>query len=327
MAPIAKSKKDENSVILKIYDFEIKKDTLYEIKEKLDTSAPDGFKEFNTTKVLSDIVVDTFPGAIFDEERGIWDTGLYPTSKSLARAISDVDARTLALKSLKTNILNPIEEEKGEGILDHTSSNNHFWDSFRIECHRGKLFDTAKTEDLLRLYLLLVHKRVTPKEMESHPEFKQPVSMYCIVDKDSSMSREAEKEMRKAKASALFYTLLTTDRDGLLQVLDYLGISATKSSDDAVLYTVFGNFINSKEDKFQNDKVFIESVEKYQTEDGAEEIYIHSKLKELYVKGKVKYKKGEVWMDDVYVENGWKNSASRVKSDQELKQIFASLLE
>lgn len=327
MAPIAKSKKDENSVILKIYDFEIKKDTLYEIKEKLDTSAPDGFKEFNTTKVLSDIVVDTFPGAIFDEERGIWDTGLYPTSKSLARAISDVDARTLALKSLKTNILNPIEEEKGEGILDHTSANNHFWDSFRIECHRGKLFDTAKTEDLLRLYLLLVHKRVTPKEMESHPEFKQPVSMYCIVDKDSSMSREAEKEMRKAKASALFYTLLTTDRDGLLQVLDYLGISATKSSDDAVLYTVFGNFINSKEDKFQNDKVFIESVEKYQTEDGAEEIYIHSKLKELYVKGKVKYKKGEVWMDDVYVENGWKNSASRVKSDQELKQIFASLLE
>ena len=154
MAPIAKSKKEESNVILKIYDFEIKKDTLYEIKEKLDTSAPDGFKEFNTTKVLSDIVVDTFPGAIFDEERGIWDTGLYPTSKSLAKAISDLDARTLALKSLKTNIINPIEEEKGEGILDHTSNNNHFWDSFRIECHRGKLFDTAKTEDLLRLYLL-----------------------------------------------------------------------------------------------------------------------------------------------------------------------------
>jgi hypothetical protein len=327
MAPIAKSKKEESNVILKIYDFEIKKDTLYEIKEKLDTSAPDGFKEFNTTKVLSDLVVDTFPGAIFDEERGIWDTALYPTSKALARAISDVDARTLALKSLRTNIVLPIEQEKGEDVLNHTSANNHFWDAFRIECHRGKLFDTAKTEDLLRLYLLLVHKRVTPKEMESHPEFKQPISMYCIVDKDSSMSREAEKEMRKAKASALFYTLLTTDRDGLLQVLDYLGISATKASDDAVLYTVFGNYINSKEDKFQNDKVFIDAVEKYQTEDGAEELYIHSKLKELYVKGKVKYKKGEVWMDDVYIENGWRNSAAKVRVDQELKQIFASLLE
>lgn len=327
MATEASTKKEKSNVILKLYDFEIKKDTLYEIKEKLDTSAPDGFKDFNTTKVLSDLVVDTFPGAIFDEERGIWDTGLYPTSKALSRAIPDADARKLALKSITINIITPIETEKGDNILDHTQANNIFWDSYRIECHRGKLFDTSKADDLLRLYLLLVHKRVTPKEMESHPEFKQPISMYCIVDKDSSMSREAEKEMRKAKASALFYTLLTTNRDGLLQVLEYLGINATKSSDDSVLYTVFGNFISSKEDKFQNDKLFIDVVEKYQTEDGAEELYIHSKLKELYVKGKVKYKNGEVWMDDVYVENGWKNAAAKVKTDQELKQIFASLLE
>ena len=100
------AKKEESNVILKIYDFEIKKDTLYEIKEKLDTSAPDGFKEFNTTKVLSDLVVDSFPGAIFDEERGIWDTGLYPTSRALAKAIPDADARALALKSIIKNIVN-----------------------------------------------------------------------------------------------------------------------------------------------------------------------------------------------------------------------------
>jgi hypothetical protein len=41
---MAVKSKDTGNVILKIYDFEIKKDTLYEIKEKLDTSAPDGFK-------------------------------------------------------------------------------------------------------------------------------------------------------------------------------------------------------------------------------------------------------------------------------------------
>jgi hypothetical protein len=319
--------REDNKVILKIYDFEIKKDTLYEVKEKLDTSAPDGFREHNTTKVLSDIVVDTFPGAIFDNERKIWDTGLYPTSTALMRAISDSDARVIALKSLRDNILAPIEAEKGEGILDHTEKNNDFWDKFRIECHRGKLFDTSKTEDLLRLFLLLLHKRVTPKEMESHPEFKQPISLYCIVDKDSSVSREAEREMRKAKASALFYNLLHSDKDGLIQVLDYLGINAASTADDSILYTVFGNFISSKEDKFQNDKIFIETVERYQTEDGAEELYIHSKLKQLYVKGKVKHKKGEVWMDDVYVENGWKNAARKVKEDPEMKQIFASLLD
>ena len=323
---MAVKSKDTDNVILKIYDFEIKKDTLYEIKEKLDTSAPDGFKEFNTTKVLSDTIVDTFPGAVFDRERGIWDTGLYPTSSSFMRAIQP-EIRVSALKALKENIVKPIEAEKGENVLDQNSSNNRFWDSFRIDLQRGKVFDTAKAEDLLRLYLLLIHRRVTPKHMESHPEFKQPISMYCIVDKDSSVSREAEKEMRQAKASALFYNLLSTDREGLIRVLDYLGISATNATEDAVLYTIFGNFIKSKEDKYQNDKIFIETVEKYQTEDGEEEIFIHSKLKELYIKGKVKNKKGEIWIDDVFVESGWKNAARKVKEDKELKQIFTGLLE
>lgn len=323
---MAVKSKDTDNVILKIYDFEIKKNTLYEIKEKLDTSAPDGFKEYNTTKVLSDTVVDTFPGAVFDRERGIWDTGLYPTSSSFMRAIQP-EIRVAALKALKENIIKPIEEEKGENVLDQNSSNNRFWDSFRIDLQRGKVFDTAKAEDLLRLYLLLIHKRVTPKHMESHPEFKQPISMYCIVDKDSSVSREAEKEMRQAKASALFYNLLSTDREGLIRVLDYLGISATNATEDAVLYTIFGNFIKSKEDKYQNDKIFIETIEKYQTEEGEEEIFIHAKLKELYIKGKVKNKKGEIWIDDVFVESGWKNAARKVKEDKELKQIFTGLLE
>lgn len=323
---MAVKSKDTDNVILKIYDFEIKKDTLYEIKEKLDTSAPDGFKEYNTTKVLSDTVVDTFPGAVFDIERGIWDTGLYPTSNSFMRAIQ-VEGRTAALKSIRENIIRPIEAEKGDNILDQNSNNNKFWDSFRIDLQRGKVFDTSKAEDLLKLYLLLIHRRVTPKHMESHPEFKQPISMYCIVDKDSSVSREAEKEMRQAKASALFYNLLGTNREGLIRVLDYLGISATNATEDAVLYTIFGNFIKSKEDKFQNDKIFIETVERYQTEEGEEEIYIHSKLKELYIKGKVKNKKGEIWIDDVFVESGWKNAARKVKEDKELKQIFTGLLE
>ena len=320
-------KKDAGSnVILKIYDFEIKKDTLYEIKEKLDTSAPDGFKEYNTTKVLSDIIIDTFPGAIFDKERGIWDTGLYPTSGAFMRAIP-AELRDIAMKSIKENIVDKIEAEKGEGVLDHTSKNNDFWDNFRLELHRGKLFDTSKAEDLLRLYLVMIHKRVTPKHMESHPEFKQPISMYCIVDKDSSVSREAEKEMKQAKASALFYNLLSTDKEGLIYILDYLGINANNTTDESVLYTVFGNFIRSKEDKHQNDKIFIDTVERYQTEAGADEIYIHAKLKQLYVKGKVKVKKGEIWMDDIYVENNWKNAARKIREDKELKQVFATLID
>jgi hypothetical protein len=323
------SKKEDSNlsnVILSIYGFEIKSNTLYEIKEKLDTSAPDGFKEFNTSKVLSDTIVDSFPGAIFDSQRGIWDTGLYATSGALIKAIPE-DVRAITLKAIDKYIVKPIEAEKGLGVLNHTASNNHFWDTFRIELGRGKLFDSSKTEDLLKLFLILLHKRVTPKDMESHPEFKQPISMYCIVDKDSSVSREAEKHMKQAKANALFYNLLAADRKGLLQVLDYIGISTTSTTDDSVLYTVFNNFLSSKEGKYQNDKIFIDTVERYQTDKGAEEIYIHYTLKALYAKGKVKSKKGDIYLDDVYVDNNWRNASKKIAEDEELKRIFASLLE
>jgi hypothetical protein len=323
---LSKTTLASNNVILKLYEFEIKKDTLYEIKEKLDTSAPEGFKEYNTSKVLSDVIVDSFPGAVFNQEREVWDTGLYATSTALAKAITDPTSRELALKSLKENIIDPIELEKGEGILRHSQDNNKYWDGYRIKVQRGKLFDTSKTEDLLSLYLLLLHKRVTPKSLENHPEFKQPISMYCIVDKDSSMSREAEKEMKQAKASALFYNMISSNREGLLQVMDYLGITTSASADDAVLFTVFGNFLRSKEDKYQNDKVFIDTIEKYNTDSGAEEIYIHAKLKDLYTKGKVKFKKGEIWLDDIYIDNGWKNAARKINEDSEFKKIFSSLI-
>lgn len=322
------TKKEENieNVIIELYGFKIKANTLYEIKEKLDTSAPDGFKEYNTSKVLSDTIVDTFPGAIFDKERSIWDTGLYPTSSSFMRAVPE-PVRASALKLLTKHIVEPIENEKGKGVLDHTSANNAFWDNYRIELGRGKLYDTSKITDLLKLFLLLIHRRVTPKEMESHPDFKQPISMYCIVDKDSSVSIEAEKSMRTAKANALFYNLLNTNKESLLQVLEYIGINASKGSDTSVLYTVFTNYINSKEDKFQNDKIFIEAVEKQETEDGEEEIYIHSKLKEFYLTGKVKNKKGDIYIDDIYAGNNFKNAATAVKNNPELKKAFASLVE
>lgn len=317
---------EPSNVILSLYGFDIKSNTLYEIKEKLDTSAPDGFKEFNTTKVLSDIIVDIYPGAVFNSKRGLWDTGLYPTSVAFMNAVPEA-VRPNTLKAIEKFIIRPIELEKGQKVLDHTPANNLFWDNFRIEVGRGKLLDTSKTEDLLKLYLLLLHKRLTPKNMESHPAFKQPISMYCIVDKDSSVSREAEKNMRQTEANALFYNLLKADKKGLLQVLDYLGITATASTDETILYTIFNNYLTSKEDKYQNDKIFIETAQKYQTEVGAEEIYIHFTLKQLYAKGKVKSKKGEIYLDDVYVDNNWKNAAKKIQQEEEFKRIFASLLD
>ena len=66
------SKEKNNDVIVSIYDFEIKANTLYEVQEKMDSSAPDGFKDNSTSKILSFDVEDGYPGAIYDIERQIW---------------------------------------------------------------------------------------------------------------------------------------------------------------------------------------------------------------------------------------------------------------
>lgn len=319
-----------DGVIVTIYGFPIRENTLYEVQEKLDSQANEGFKEWNTSKSLSVDFEDRKPGAIWDGVRNIWDTGLYESSSAFRKAFgNDTDANKIIFEKIKEYIIEPYENEKGEGSLDYknTPERNEFWDNYSIGIKRGKVFNTANIDDLLNLYFCLVHKRLTPKDMESHPEFKQPISYYLVVDKESAISRQAEKEMTNMRAKALFYTMLQSDKDGLLRILDYLGIQAGSNTDEATLVRVFNNYLDNKEDKYQNDKLFLDIIEKYNTEKGKELLFIFGKLKELHRKGRVVFKHGQVIMDDVLVENGWKNSAEKIQTDSELMELFTSLLD
>ena len=60
------SKTNQKEVLFSVYGMEIREDSLYEIQEKIDMSAPDGFQKENTTKVLNENVIDSFPVASWD---------------------------------------------------------------------------------------------------------------------------------------------------------------------------------------------------------------------------------------------------------------------
>ena len=47
------SKTNQKEVLFSVYGMEIREDSLYEIQEKIDPSAPDGFQKENTTKILN----------------------------------------------------------------------------------------------------------------------------------------------------------------------------------------------------------------------------------------------------------------------------------
>ena len=64
------------NTLFSIYGMEIREDSLYEVREKLDTNAPDGFQNEHTTKLLNENVIDIEPVGAWDNSLGSWDTGL-----------------------------------------------------------------------------------------------------------------------------------------------------------------------------------------------------------------------------------------------------------
>ena len=324
------AKKTDDNIIVSLYGLDIKKDTLYEIVEKKDHNAPQGFQEFNTTKILSTQFSDSKAGAIFDVDKGIWDTGLYDSSKAFNQVFGSLtpEGKKLILNKLSREIIVPYEKEKGEGKLNHTTDNNKFWDEYQIKLTRGRVFDTSKTEDLLNLYLLLIHRRLTPKDMESSPLFKQPISDYIVIGKEDNKGKQIENAKAKMKATTSFTTLLEQDKQTMVDILDYLGINCSMDTDEDVLITLFDKYLENKEDKNYNVNEFNRAIEFASTEKGKETLFTHRKLKEFYRKnnGTVTFKRGQVFIEGTYVENGWKNAADKIQSNEEFKTLFENLL-
>lgn len=312
--------------IIELYGFSIETDSIYEIQEKKDSSAPDGFQEHNTTKDLSFDLEDSVSGAVFNIERGIWDTGLDDSSKYLRKAIPAEEERKKALESLHEHIVKPFELIKGTNRLDFkdTSENNEFWGDYRIKLKRGGTFNTNNIEELLNLYLCLVFKRLTPIELESHPSFKQPISSYVIVNKESAISRAAQTELDKMEAISGFMGLLKTDLDGLLAILGSLNINITKNSDKPTFIRIFNNWLSDKTDKYQNTQIFLKAYENYKTPKGKAFLILQKDLKDLFVKNNspVTMVNKEVFWDGISLGNSFSAAAEKILSDKELTKLY-----
>lgn len=317
---IPKSKK-----ITEVYGFEIKEDTLYEVQEKFDASAPSGYQDYSTSKSLTYDIKDSYPAAIWDANRGNWDTGLYSGSLALREAFPGVDLEPI-IANLHERIVVPYEKEIGEGKLNHVSNpiSDEFWRTYRISVGRGTIFNTADPKQLFELYILVLNKMLTPKDFENDASFLN--SQFIVVNKDSAISRKAETQEEIYKASSLFYTLLTTDRDNLLTVLEYVGLPVGRQTSKETLLAMFDNWLNDKKDKYQNYKIFNDTIENFSTKKGREILSYYRQLKELKAKGLVVDRKGEIFLDNTFVETGGlKNAAEKIYNDRELRELLLSL--
>lgn len=313
--------------LLEIYGFSIRENTLYQITEKTDSFAPDGFKLNKTSKVLHPDISDSVPGAIFDSELKVWDNGLYENSKALFKAVPSSSERIKFAKDAKKFIADPLTKLKGKDFLSQYEDNNEFWDNYSIKIYRGRIFNTGKPEELLQLYLALLHKQITPSKLETHPDFKN--SQYCIIDKEESVDRKLEAELGIMEAQGTFFNLLnnSTKKQDLLLILDYLKLSVSEKTDKKVLASLFNNWLKDKTDGYQNYSVFLKTYNFFLTKEGENEIFYNSKIKELIKKGVVKQKKQEIWFNDEYVGSDIKSAAKNIIASKQLQSEFLKHIE
>jgi hypothetical protein len=65
--------------------------------------------------------------AVWDADRGVWDTGLHENSKILVRLYPDPNARKEVLKGLNKFVVNPVVVIKGDGVLNtHPAGEDSF---------------------------------------------------------------------------------------------------------------------------------------------------------------------------------------------------------
>lgn len=318
---------DENdNVIVELYGFQIKANSLYEIQEKFDADAPDGFQKEGTSKLLSFDVVDKKSGAVWDGTMNNWDNGLHSGSKSLQEAFPGQDIQLILDKLIK-KILKPVEALVGEGKLSHIPSDvtNKYWDEYRIEFKRGKIFNTANPTSLLDLYLSVLHKRLTPKDLENEPGFRN--SYYLITDKETAISKKAKSKEDKMKATANFFFMLKNDKNSLLQILEFIGLPVGQQTEDSTLMVMFENWLENGVDKYQNPQIFNKETDAFATEEGKEKLFIYGKLKEFKAKNLVTEKRGDVYLDGTYISNnGLKQAAAAICEQKELYNIFTEYL-
>lgn len=313
--------------IINIYGFSIRTGVIYEVVEKLDADAPKGFQERSTTKYLFNATYNEEPVVYFNENSKSWDTGLTENSVMLTKAVPDPAARKTAIQNLEKHIVEPIEELQGKGALRQTSDNDSYWLNFKTRIFKGQSYNTDNPVELYQLYLLVVGKKLTPKEMVSHPSFKK--SQYLVVDRQESYNIKVDRTTRKMTAIGKFYQMLSTNKETLVHVLNYINIPAKLNQDDSVLMVSFERFLDDKNNGFQNYKIFNEAVDFYGTKAGANEIYIFNKLKEMNANGnsRLEIKPGQISIDGTYVSNTLKSAAEVIRKDKAMLKLYSDIIE
>ncbi len=317
-----------DATIIEINGFRLEAtDSIYEVIPKYDADAPDGYRQFRSSKILNKVAGKNTHSAPFNEVVGVWDTGLYEDSPMYA-TLPAKKKQEIAGK-VKSLIVEPFEKKFGKNKLDPTDPNNPFWNyedksSFKIELYPGRLFNTALPEQRLELFIALANKNLCPKDQESSPYFRK--AQFCIEDKNKARTLQQENDFYELEAMGTFYNLLDSPKK-LKLVLNYVGIKTSKNAkiDKKLITSQFNRHIEHKEHGYQNKKEFIEVAKMAESPEGYNEIANYEILQELYRKGVVKKEFENFILDEEILGTSLKEAAKKITKEPTLQSKVVDL--
>lgn len=301
-------------------DFIIKSDTIYTVIPKPDPNAPDAFREHGTTKIIHPDISDTI-GAPYSTEMGVWDTGFYEFSPCLVGMNSDEKEAFISL--VTKAIVEPIEQIKGKGTLEHR--NNEFYDELVIPLYNKVSFNTADPMQLLGLYFAVLSKQLCPKDNVGNPNFKY--AAYQVVNREKEVTNLEQIKIDNTKAIGEFYKLMSTDKEKLSIIMKYLNISSTVLEDEDTFISVFSNYLEDKQDGYRNSKIFLQQLNKFDTAEGQEELYIYEALSKLYDQKKLKLFKQEYYLGTHNLGGSIKHAAMTALVNPEIQKLITEMSE
>lgn len=301
--------------------FEIESGKIYQVTPKPDEDAPDGFRKERTTKVLSPRITESI-GCVKNAQTNTWDTGFYEYSPCYKHL--PMNQREEIVKNIVKNIKEPIENLYG-GTNKLDQNNDAFWDEYSFELRNGEIFNTAEPKELLNLYMAILHRSLAPVKDASHTSYRE--AKYCVINKDEVINRKLSKDLNYNKAIGNFWTLYENDKPKLIDVLGYLGLHATESTNEATLNNIVSNYLKNKQSGDQNVEIFLETFKKAKTEEGKAEIKLYGNLKDLAKKGVIIKEGTDYMLAGKPIGSTFKIAASVVAKDQELQEAVITALD
>lgn len=313
-------------------NFYLESNQTYRIEPRIDSSAP-----YATTKDGKRTQLPiTIPNGMssvaayvpYDSIRKVWNTGLYKTSPCYSKLSKEEVDETIEL--IEKYLLPELELSFPKDALVPPGSNEVF-DDYRFKVFPKRTYSTNTAIEFFHLWIAFLSDVIIDSKQseDKSTEIRSKRIPFAIFSKGEKVKGEASIEFEKSKATSKFITLLESEKDHekelLIDVLNYIGLSANSKTDSKLINSVFTNWINNKDNSSKNVTVFNDMIKYFSTEEGEEEMAIYKGLLEGKKQNTISRSRGDYFIGSENIGSRLKEAAKKINKDNNLKELFQEL--